>query len=279
MHTTIDVQAVSVPAVGLGTWQLTGRACVKAVSDALALGYRHIDTARGYRNERKVGKGIRASGVPREEIFLVTKVPKAEAAPDRLRASCEASLADLGVDHIDLLLLHWPAPRVPLADTLHAMAELRDEGRIAHFGVSNFPPPMLEEALELGPVLNDQVEFHPYLHQDELIAMADDRDVLVTAYSPLDKGRVARDPVLQEIGAAHGKTPGQVALRWLLDHPKTCVVPRTSSHERRVENLDVFDFELDDDERARIDALAASGDGGRASAPRGAGAGAGPPAP
>jgi 2,5-diketo-D-gluconate reductase B len=256
MDTTIEIQGTRVPAVGLGTWQITGPACVEAVSDALALGYRHIDTARAYRNEREVGEGIRASGVPREDIFLVTKVPPSSAAPARLRASCEASLADLGVDTVDLLLLHWPAPQVPLADTLGAMATLRDEGRIAHLGVSNFPPRLLREALELAPVLNDQVGFHPYERQDALVDIARKADVLITAYSPLARGRVANDPTLIEIGAAHGKTPGQVALRWLLDHPKTCVVPKASSHERRVENLDVFDFELGDDERARIDALA-----------------------
>jgi 2,5-diketo-D-gluconate reductase B len=258
MDTTIDVRGVTVPAVGLGTWQMTGRACVEGVSDALVLGYRHIDTARYYGNEREVGEGIRASGVPRDEIFLVTKVPPSDAAPDDLRASCEASLADLGVDVVDLVLLHWPAPRIPLADTLGAMAALRDEGRIAHFGVSNFPPALLEQALEIAPdVFNDQVELHPYLHQDELVQLADDRDVLITAYSPMDRGRVANDPTLREIGAAHGKAPGQVALRWLLDHPNTCVIPKASSHERRAENLDVFDFELSDEERTTIAALAA----------------------
>ncbi len=256
MDTTIEIQGTKVPAVGLGTWQITGAACVEAVGDALGLGYRHIDTARVYRNEREVGEGIRASGVPREDIFLVTKVPPSSAAPDRLRASCEASLADLGVDSVDLLLLHWPAPQVPLADTLGAMAALRDEGRIAHLGVSNFPPRLLREALELAPVLNDQVEFHPYEGQDGLVDVARESDVLITAYSPLARGRVANDPTLLEIGAAHGKTAGQVALRWLLDHPKTCVVPKAASHERRIENLDVFDFELGDEERARIDALA-----------------------
>jgi 2,5-diketo-D-gluconate reductase B len=256
METTIEIQGTRVPAVGLGTWQITGPACVEAVSDALALGYRHIDTARAYRNEREVGEGIRASGVPREDIFLVTKVPPSSAAPDRLRASCEGSLADLGVDSVDLLLLHWPAPQVPLADTLGAMSALRDEGRIAHLGVSNFTPRLLREALELAPVLNDQVEFHPYEQQDALVDLARETDVLITAYSPLARGRVANDPTLLEIGAAHGKTPGQVALRWLLDHPNTCVVPKASTHERRAENLDVFDFELGDDERALIEALA-----------------------
>jgi 2,5-diketo-D-gluconate reductase B len=256
MGTTIEIQGTSVPAVGLGTWQLTGAAGVEAVSDALALGYRHIDTARAYRNEREVGEGIRASGVSREEIFLVTKVPPSSAAPDDLRASCEASLADLGVDSVDLLLLHWPAPQVPLADTLGAMTALRDEGRIAHLGVSNFPPRLLREALELAPVLNDQVEFHPYEGQDGLVDLARESDVLITAYSPLARGRVASDPTLLEIGAAHGKTPGQVALRWLLDHANTCVVPKAATHERRAENLDLFDFELTEDEHAQIDALA-----------------------
>jgi 2,5-diketo-D-gluconate reductase B len=255
MDTKIEVQGVTVPAVGLGTWQLTGPACVEAVSDALALGYRHIDTARAYRNESEVGEGIRASGVARDEIFLVTKIPRSDAHADRVRASCDASLADLGVDHVDLLLLHWPAPHVPLAETLGAMASLRDEGRAAHIGVSNFPSPLLKEALDLAPVFDDQVELNPYRPQDEVLALASRRDVLVTAYSPLARGRVARDPVLQEIGAAHGKTAAQVALRWALDHPKTSVVPKATTHERRVENLGVFDFELSDDERARIDAL------------------------
>jgi diketogulonate reductase-like aldo/keto reductase len=129
------------------------------------------------------------------------------------------------------------------------------QGRIARLGVSNFPPRLLRQALELAPVLNDQVEFHPYEHQDELVDLARQRDVLITAYSPLARGRVANDPTLVEIGAAHGKTSGQVALRWLLDHPKTCVVPKAASHERRVENLDVFDFELGADEMTAIDGL------------------------
>jgi 2,5-diketo-D-gluconate reductase B len=256
MGTTLEIQGTAVPAIGFGTWQITGDTCVEAVRDALELGYRHIDTARAYGNEREVGKGIRDSGVAREEIFLVTKVPPSDAAPERVRASCEGSLADLGVDSVDLLLLHWPAPRVPLADTLEAMSVLRDEGRTANFGVSNFSPRLLRDALELAPVFNDQVEFHPYEPQDELVGVARERDVLITAYSPLARGRVASDPMLREIAAAHGKTPGQVALRWLLDHPKTCVIPKASSQERRVENLDVFDFSLTDEQRARMAALA-----------------------
>jgi 2,5-diketo-D-gluconate reductase B len=255
MATTIEIQDTSVPVIGLGTWQMTGDECAEAVRDALALGYRHIDTARAYGNERDVGEGLRAAGVPREDIFLTTKVWLDDAWPDRLRASCEGSLTDLGVDRVDLLLQHWPNEHVPIGDTLEAMSVLRDEGLVGHFGVSNFPPDMLREALDFGPVFCDQVEFHPFLAQDELLQIATEDDLLVTAYAPLAHGKVPNDPTLREIGAAHGKSPGQVALRWLLDHPNTCAVPKASSHERRAENLDVFDFALDDEERARIDAL------------------------
>jgi 2,5-diketo-D-gluconate reductase B len=255
MGTTIEIQETSVPAIGLGTWQIMGDDCIEAVRDALALGYRHVDTARAYDNEREVGEGLRASGVARDDVFLTTKVWMDDAAPDRVRASCEGSLTDLGVDRVDLLLLHWPNDDVPIADTLEAMSVLCNEGLIGHFGVSNFPPALLREALEVMPIFCDQVEFHPFLAQDELLEVAEADDVLVVAYSPLAHGRVPDDPTLREIGAAHGKSPGQVALRWLLDHPRTCALPKASSHERRAENLDVFDFALSDEERARIDAL------------------------
>ena len=255
MATTIEIQGTSVPAIGLGTWQIMGEDCIAAVRDALAIGYRHIDTARAYDNEREVGEGLRASGVPRDEVFLTTKVWMDDAAPDRVRASCEDSLRDLDVDRVDLLLLHWPNPDVPIGDTLEAMSVLRDEGLIDHFGVSNFPAWLLREALDVMPVFCDQVEFHPFLAQDEILEIAEEDDVLVAAYAPLAHGKVPRDATLREIGAAHGKTPGQVALRWLLDHPRTCALPKASSHERRAENFDVFDFTLTDEERARIDAL------------------------
>jgi 2,5-diketo-D-gluconate reductase B len=255
MDATLDIQGTTVPAIGLGTWQITGDACVEAVRDALEIGYRHIDTARAYANEREVGEGLRASGVPREEIFLTTKVWMDDFAPARLRASCEASLADLGVDHVDLLLLHWPSPDHPLADTLETMQVLEDEGLIRRYGVSNFPPDMLRDALDLAPVICDQVEMHPFLGQDELLAIAQEHDLLLVAYAPLAHGRVPADPTLDEIGRAHGKTAAQVALRWLLDHANVCALPKASSHERRAENFDVFDFELGEEERAQIDAL------------------------
>jgi 2,5-diketo-D-gluconate reductase B len=251
----LEIQGTTVPKLGFGTWQIEGPQCQEAVEDALAIGYRQIDTARAYANEEHVGRGIAAAGIPRNEYFLTTKIARDEYAPDDLRRAAEDSLRKLGVDGLDLLLLHWPNPDFPLEDTLGALIGLRDDGLIKHLGVSNFPPGMLREAIGLAPIFTDQVEFHPFLGQDALVELAIEKDFMVTAYSPLARGKVPEDATLREIGGAHGKTAGQVALRWLLDTPQVCTIPKASSHERRVENFEVFDFELTDDERARIDAL------------------------
>jgi diketogulonate reductase-like aldo/keto reductase len=253
--TTLTIQGTTVPKLGFGTWQITGPDATETVRDALEIGYRHIDTARAYENEAEVGKGIAESGVPREELFLVTKIWTSDFEPDRLRAAAEDSLKQLRTDYVDLLLLHWPNPDVPLEPTLEAMGRLREEQKIRHAGVSNFPPELLERALAVEPVFADQVEFHPYLAQDALVGLAQEHDLTVTAYSPLAHGKVHDDPVLTRIGEAHGKTAGQVALRWLLDKPTTTVIPKASSHERRAQNFDVWDFRLSEDETARIAAL------------------------
>jgi 2,5-diketo-D-gluconate reductase B len=251
----LEIQGTTVPKVGFGTWQIEGPECQEAVEDALAIGYRHIDTARAYGNEREVGRGLAAGGVARKEFFLTTKIQREEYAPDDLRRAAEDSLRNLQVDCLDLLLLHWPNPAFHLEETLGALVGLRDDGLILHLGVSNFPAGTLREALQVAPIFADQVEFHPFLGQDELVALAAEKDFMVTAYSPLARGKVPEDPTLGEIGEAHGKTAGQVALRWLLDKPQVCAIPKASSHERRVENFEVFDFELSDDDRARIEAL------------------------
>jgi 2,5-diketo-D-gluconate reductase B len=253
--TKIEVNGVQVPAIGYGTWLVTGQDATDGVRDALEIGYRQIDTARAYENEREVGRGIAESGVPRDEIFLTTKVPHDEATADEVRRDAEQSLERLGVDHLDLLLLHWPSPDVPLEETLSAMNRVREEGITRRIGVSNFPAGLLARALELAPVFCDQVEYHPFLDQSRLLDLARQHDVLITAYSPLAHGRVPDDETLSRIGDAHGKTAGQVALRWLLDQPGVSPIPKASSHGRRVENLDAFDFTLTDDERAQIDAL------------------------
>jgi 2,5-diketo-D-gluconate reductase B len=252
MH--LELQGTRVPRIGFGTWQITGRACSEAVEDALALGYRHIDTARVYDNEREVGTGLSASGINRDEVWITTKIPYGDLARDRVRAAAEGSLRDLGLDRVDLLLIHWPNPSVQLEETLDAMRELRDEGLVSHLGVSNFPPGLFRHALELAPILTNQVEFHPFLAQDALLRIAGEHESSVTAYAPLAQGEVAHDPVLTEIGEAHGRSAAQVALRWLLDHDRALVVPKAAGHRNRAANLDV-NFELDAEERARIDAL------------------------
>jgi 2,5-diketo-D-gluconate reductase B len=251
----VEVQGTRVPALGFGTWLLTGEDAAEGVRDALEIGYRQIDTARAYDNEREVGRGIVESGVPRDEIFLTTKVPHDEATADEVRRDAEQSLERLGVDHLDLLLLHWPSPDVPLEETLTALNRARGEGLTRSIGVSNFPAGLLAQALELAPVFCNQVEYHPFLDQSRLLDLARQYDVLVTAYSPLAHGRVPDDGTLTRIGEKHGKTAGQVALRWLLDQPGVSPIPKASSNDRRVENFDVFDFALTDDERAEIDAL------------------------
>jgi 2,5-diketo-D-gluconate reductase B len=252
---TIEIQGTPVPRLGFGTWQIEGSDATEAVRDALEIGYRQIDTARAYGNEAEVGAGIAAGGVAREEIFLTTKIFPGDFEPDAVNAAAEDSLRSLRTDYLDLLLLHWPDDSVPLERTMSALVGLREAGKIRNLGVSNFPAGLLAQALEHAPVFCDQVEYHPFLGQDRLLELARANDVLVTAYSPLAHGRVPGDPTLTEIGEAHGKTAGQVALRWLLDQPGVSPIPKASSHERRVENFEVFDFSLSDEERERIDAL------------------------
>ena len=251
----LEIQGSTVPKLGFGTWEILGRDCEEAVADALEIGYRHIDTAQAYDNEAEVGKALAAAGVPRKELFLTTKLWRDQFAADRVRPSAEGSLEKLQVDCIDLLLLHWPNDDVPLEETLGALAALREEGLIRHFGVSNVPAGMLRDALSIAPIFADQVEFHPFLGQDRLVELAAEKDFMVTAYSPLARGKVLEDETLRAIGEAYGKTSGQVALRWLLDKPNVATIPKASSHERRVENFEVFDFELSDDDRAKIEAL------------------------
>jgi len=250
-----DIKGEKVPSLGLGTWILSGRECVRAVERALAVGYRHIDTAQMYANEGEVGRGIRNSSVDREEIFLVTKVRTSSFSHDDVIRSTRESLKKLQTEYVDLLLMHWPSPSVPLIETLGAMTELQEEGSVKHVGVSNFPPSMVEEATEYATVFCNQVEYHPYTAQDELLEQAKKLDYLLTAYSPVAKGRVSRDATLGEIGESHGKTPAQVALRWLIQQEKVAAIPKAASENHLRSNSDIFDFELSGEEMERIFAL------------------------
>jgi diketogulonate reductase-like aldo/keto reductase len=248
---------VLIPALGFGTWQLENGSARPLVEQALEVGYRHIDTAQAYRNERDVGAAIAASGIKRDEIFLTTKVWVDAFAEGDLQRSAEKSLERLGVDHVDLLLLHWPKPTPALAETMAALNDVKDRGLARAIGVSNFPSAVLAQAqaLSKAPLATDQVEYHPYLSQKTLIAAAHAAGTSITAWSPLAQGKVAQDPVLIAIGQAHGKTPGQVTLRWLIQQG-VIVIPRTKTPARVVENFDVLDFELSHDEMAAVFALA-----------------------
>jgi 2,5-diketo-D-gluconate reductase B len=249
------IKGEKVPALGLGTWRLSGQECVKAVERALALGYRHIDTAQMYANEGEVARGMHNSGVDREDVFLVTKVRTTSFSHDGVIRSTHESLKKLQTEYVDLLLMHWPNPSVPLGETLGAMTELQEEGSVKHVGVSNFHPSMVEEASRHATVYCNQVEYHPYRMQDELLGQAKEMDYLLTAYSPVAKGRVSNDAMLEEIGEAYGKTPAQVTLRWLIQQEKVAAIPKAASEDHLKSNFDIFDFKLSDEEMKQVFAL------------------------
>ncbi|MFB6280824.1 MAG: aldo/keto reductase [Haloferacaceae archaeon] len=261
----VTVGGVELPAVGLGTWRLRGGDCRRAVRTALDLGYRHIDTAQVYGNERQVGAAIEASDVGREEVFLATKLDGSSRRRGAVRRSVEASLSRLGTDYLDLLMIHWPTGKPPgspvelpvgppLSETLAAMNDLVADGTVRHLGVSNFGADRLDAARRLSdaPVLADQVQFHPYWDQSDLLSYCRRNDVALTAYSPLCHGGVLRDPVLADVARAHDKSPAQVAIRWAIQHENVHAVPKASTRDHLAGNLDVFDFELTDAEMERI---------------------------
>ncbi|NHN40391.1 aldo/keto reductase [Halorubellus sp. JP-L1] len=243
-----------VPAIGLGTWKLTGQTAYGTLKTALSLGYRHVDTAQAYENERHVGNAIADGDVDRDDVFLTTKVRPDRYEPGDLAASVRESLDRLDTDYVDLLLLHWPNPLSDLDATLRAMADLVDDGAVSHVGVSNFSRRQLEKAIARSPVpiATNQVQFHPFKPQRELLRFCQDNDVMLTAYSPLAHGAVLDDDLLWAIGRQYDKTPAQVALRWATQHRGVCAVPKSQSREHLAQNLDVFDFALDADEMERI---------------------------
>ena len=254
---TVEANGARIPAFGLGTWALRGRTCARMVEEALRLGYRHIDTAEMYENEREVGEGLRASGVPREEVFITTKVWSSNLAPDDLARSARQSVAKLKVTQVDLLLIHWPNPRIPLAQTIPALCKAKTDGLAGHIGVSNFDAKLVNEAVRLAsePLVNDQIEWHPFIDQSARYNACRKHGLAVTAYSPVAKGRAANNKTLAAIGARRGKTATQVALRFLLQEG-AIVIPRTSRSERLAENFAVFDFTLSAAEMSEIRKLA-----------------------
>jgi 2,5-diketo-D-gluconate reductase B len=257
---SVEAHGAKIPLVGLGTWELRGRACARIVEQALRLGYRHVDTAEMYDNEREVGEGVHASGVKRRDIFVTTKIWPSHFAPRALERAARDCLVRLRLSEVDLLLLHWPNPQIPLAETLGALCKVKRDGLARHIGVSNFTVALLEKALPIAsePLICDQIECHPYLDQSKVIAACRGHGMAVVAYSPIARGNARNDKVLARIGAAHEKTAAQVCLRYLVQQD-IVVIPRTSKLDRLSENAAIFDFVLNDDEMAEIAGLAHRG--------------------
>jgi len=250
-----------IPQIGLGTFRLEGEACSELVATALRLGYRHVDTAQGYGNEAAVGEGIATSGVPRDEVFVTTKVQPQLIGDGDLQRSVEESLVRLRSSAIDLLLLHWPNPAIPLAESIRALNEVKRRGLVRHIGLSNFTPRLLDDALRLTtePFATEQLEYHPYLDQTTMLARLRRNRLAVTAYCPLALGRVVGDPTIERIARTYGRTAAQITLRWLVQQSDVIAIPKTSHVGRLEENLAVFDFALTDREMSAMSSLVQPG--------------------
>jgi diketogulonate reductase-like aldo/keto reductase len=255
---TVNAGGIAIPALGLGTMKLTGEAGAHAVEQALRLGYRHLDTAAAYGNEAQVGEGLRASGVDRASVFVTTKVWRDDMAAANVLRSAEASLERLGLDQVDLLLLHWPNPAVPLEESVGALCRAKRMNLARAIGVANYPTALFDRAQTLAdePLVTNQVEYHPFLSQRRVLETVRRHGSSLTAYAPLARGAVAQDATLVEIARAHQATASQVSLRWLVQQPQVVAIPKTAQVERLKQNLDIFDFSLSDTEMDRISALA-----------------------
>jgi 2,5-diketo-D-gluconate reductase B len=251
----------SMPSLGMGTYLLKGKAGIEAVHSALKVGYRHIDTAQIYGNEEAVGTAIAESDVSRHEVFLTTKVWTDKFHKEDLERSVDESLAKLQTDYVDLLLLHWPNPKVDLAETIEALNNVAQNGKAKAIGVSNFTVALMEEAVRLSeaPIATNQVEYHVLLSQKTVFGFAVPHHIAITAYSPLAQGRLKEQPILKEIGSKYKKTASQVALRWLVQQTNVAAIPKASNEKNLRLNFEIFDFQLTQEDMARIHTL--QGDG------------------
>lgn len=252
----------NIPVLGLGTWQSTGQDCIDVVSQALKMGYEHIDTAQAYDNEVEVGQGIKQSGVARDKFFLTTKIfpDDLKFQPEKLHATAKRSLENLDTDYVDLLLLHWPDDRVPLSETIPALCELQKQGLTRHIGVSNFNIANLIEAKKYAdvPIVVNQVEFHPFIKQNTLQTFLNNHHILLEAYSPLARGDVFDDETIKEIADKHGVTPAQISLAWILSDKNRVAIPKTSNPDHLQGNLDAMNVQLITEELEKIGSLARS---------------------
>ena len=258
---------LSIPSIGLGTWELRGLECRRAVREALELGYRHIDTAAMYENESEVGSGILDSGVDRSDVFLTTKIntigwtasqdQKTVIRNENIVDEFNQSLSDLKTEYVDLLLIHWPAFGTNLADMLEIMYQIKESQKARAIGVANFNSNLLSECKQLGyeDIYCDQIEYHPFLSQEILLKKMNEMNVIPVAYCPICRGDVAKDSVIIELSEKYNKTPAQVTLRWLIQQ-QVVAIPKTAKLERLKENIDIYDFEIDTKDMTRIHSLA-----------------------
>ncbi|WP_084417841.1 aldo/keto reductase [Henriciella litoralis] len=257
MTLTTQHFGTEIPTIGFGTWKLKDETAQECVSKAIEAGYRMIDTAQAYENEKHVGRGIADAQLPREDLWVTTKVWMSEFADGDLQKSVEKSLDRLGMDQLDLVLLHWPNKDVPLDETMGALNDVHSSGLTKNIGVSNFTTAQLGEAVKLSkaPILTNQVEYHPFIDQTPVLEAAHALGTSVTAYSPLAQGKVFDNATLKSIGEKYGKSPAQVTVRWFAQQPGVITIPRSSSPEHLRQNNDIHDFALTPEEMGQINAL------------------------
>lgn len=245
---------ITLPVLGLGTWQMRGKECQQAVETALELGYRHIDTAQMYRNEQDIGDALQNSDIPRDEIFLTTKLLQSNLRADDVERSFAMSLERLQMDYVDLLLIHSPNPTMPISETIDAMNALQDAGKVKYIGVSNFSVQEMQDAMKVSrtPIITNQVEYNPFNNQQKILEFCRKQDIALTAYTPLARNRVTRDKTIKEIASKYGKTSAQVTLRWLIQQKNVITIPKSSDSKHLKENIDIFDFSISDGEMQKI---------------------------
>jgi 2,5-diketo-D-gluconate reductase B len=253
----LQTQGISLPRLGLGTYRMQGTVCREAVERALALGYRHIDTAEMYANEDAIGQALASADMPRGELHVTTKVWPENLAPEAIRRAFDNSMKKLRLDFVDLYLIHWPAKGMNLPAALETLMALKEEGRVRAIGVANFTVALLEQAVEeiKAPIACNQIEYHVMLDQSKVMAYMAGKSIPLVAYCPLAQGRAATDETLIAIGRKHGAAAAQVALKWLLDQDGVAAIPKASRQESQQANLDALKLQLDDEDRKLIAAL------------------------
>lgn len=245
-----------IPALGLGTSSLTGDECTKVVKKALELGYRHIDTADMYGNHQAIAEALNHSDIKRKDLFITSKIQSNDLNYEQLKKTAARLLAELDLEYLDLLLIHWPSREIPVSESLKAMKELKEAGKVKNIGVSNFTIELLKEALEYDSdlITVNQVEFHPTLYQKDLLDFAFKNDIILTAYSPLSKGEVFNNSVLKDLAQKYDKTAAQFALRWLIEK-NIVAIPKASSAAHLKNNLEVFDWDFPIDAAREMELL------------------------